>query len=92
MVWQSLKPEPANYVAIATACLDNPEDYAPTWHGGVESQMPWLQIHDDLPRKRCEESPLLMKAWGSMGATDPDEWVDLEFEKANKLDKGPSSS
>ena len=92
VVWRSLKPEPANYVAIATASLDNPEDYAPTWHGGVESQMPWLQIHDDLPRTRCEESPLLKKAWGSMGATDPDEWVDLEYEKAKKLDDDPESS
>ena len=89
LIWQSLKPEPANYVAIATACLDNPEDYAPTWHGGVESQMPWLQINDDLPRTRCEESPLLNKAWGSMGAADPDEWIDLEYEKAKNLESGP---
>jgi adenylate cyclase len=92
VIWQSLKPEPANYVAIATASLDNPEDYAPTWHGGVESQMPWLQIHDDLPRTRCEESPLLKKAWGSMGATDPDKWIDLEYESAKKLDDDPTSS
>jgi adenylate cyclase len=86
MIWQSLKPEPADYVVIATASLDNPEDYAPTWHGGVESQMPWLQINDDLPRMRCEESPLLRKAWSSMGAADPDKWVDLKFKKAKKLD------
>ncbi len=86
VIWRSLKPEPASYVAIATAILDNPEDYAPTWHGGVESQMPWLQIHDDLPRTRCEESPLLRKAWGSVDANDPNEWVDLEYKKARKLD------
>jgi adenylate cyclase len=86
LIWQSLKPEPANYVVISTVSLDNPEDYAPTWHGGVESQMPWLQIHDDMPRKRCDESPLLKKAWGSMGATDANEWVDLEFEKSMNLD------
>ena len=92
LIWRWVKPEPANYVAIATASLDNPEDYAPTWHGGVESKMPWLQIHDDLPRKRCEESPLLNKAWVSMGATDPDEWVDLEYKKAKKLDQEPDSS
>jgi len=91
IVWQSLKPEPANYVAIATASLDNPEDFAPTWHGGVESQMPWLQIHDDLPRTKCEESPLLRKAWGSMDAADPDKWVDLEYEIAIKLDDDSKS-
>jgi len=92
IIWQSLKPERANYIVIATTCLDNPEDYAPTWHGGIESQMPWLQIYDDLPRKRCEESPLLRKAWGSMGAADPDQWVDLEYEQAKKIDDDPKSS
>jgi adenylate cyclase len=85
IIWQSLKPQPADYVVIATASLDNPEDFAPTWHGGVESQMPWLQINDDLPRVKCEESPLLRKAWASMGASDPDKWVDLKYKKAKKL-------
>jgi adenylate cyclase len=92
MLWQSLKPKPADYIVIATASLDNPEDYAPTWHGGVESQMPWLQINDDLPRTRCEESPLLRKAWSSMGAADPDNWVDLRFKKAKKLAQESDSS
>ena len=86
VMWQGLKPEAANYIAIPTAILDNPEDYAPTWHGGVESQIPWLQIHDDLPRARCEESPFLKKAWGSMGASDPEKWVALEFDQATLLD------
>jgi hypothetical protein len=54
--------------------------------------MPWLQIHDDLPRTKSEESPLLQKAWGSMGATDLDNWVDLEYEKAIKLDDDPKSN
>ena len=85
-MWQGLKPEAANYITIPTAILDNPEDYAPTWHGGVESQIPWLQIHDDLPRARCEESPFLKKAWKSMGAYDPEKWVALEFEQAVLFD------
>ena len=63
VIWRSLKPKPANYVVITTTCLENPEDYAPTWHGGIESQMPWLDIHDDLPRTRCEESPMLRSWW-----------------------------
>ena len=91
VIWQSLKPEPANYYAIPCAILDNPEDFAPTWHGGIESQIPWLQIHDDLPRTRCVESPFLRKAWASMGADNPDDWVALEFEKAEQLDKDPES-
>ncbi len=92
VAWRGLKPEPANYLAIPTAILDNPEVYAPTWHGGIESQIAWLQIHDDLPRARCAESPFLKKSWGSMGASDPDEWVSLEYEKAKQLDDDSASS
>jgi len=90
--WKYLKPEPTNFMIVAIACLDNPEDYAPTWHGGVESQMPWHQVHDDLPRAKCEESPMLNKAWGSVGASDPDEWLELDYEKAKNLDDDPTSS
>ena len=91
VVWRSLKPKPANYLVIATTCLDNPEDFAPTWHQGVESQLPWFQIHDDLPRTRCEESPMLRSAWSSMGAADPDDWKALDYEEAEQLDDGPES-
>ncbi len=86
VMWRSLKPEIGTYYAIPTAILDNPEDFAPTWHGGIESQVAWLQIHDDLPRARCEESPFLHKAWGSMDAADPDDWVALDYEKMRDLD------
>ena len=75
---------------LGNAILDNPEDYAPTWHGGVESQIPWLQIHDDLPRAKCEDSPFLHKAWESMGASDPEKWVKLEYEQAKLLDDDPN--
>jgi hypothetical protein len=86
-----LKPEAASYIAIPTTILDNPEDYAPTWHGGIESQVSWLQIHDDLPRARCEESPFLQKAWGSMSAADPEKWVTLDYEQAKLLVDDSSS-
>ena len=85
VVWRGVKPNRANYLVIATTCLDNPEDYAPTWHQGIESQMPWLDIHDDLPRTRCPESPLLVKAWGSVGADNPDDWKALDYKESKKL-------
>ncbi len=37
--------------------LDHPEDWLPSIHFGVESQVPWLTIDDGLPRKRTEEDP-----------------------------------
>ena len=33
------------------------------------------------------ESPFLRKAWASMGADNPDDWVALEYEKAKQLDE-----
>ena len=53
----------SDWIEICTASLDNPEDFPPTYHLGVESQMPWLNIHDDLPRIRCDEAPDLVEAW-----------------------------
>ncbi len=92
VVWRSLKPTPANYFVLATTCLDNPEDYAPTWHQGVESQLPWLEVQDSLPRTRCEESPMLRKAWGSMGVPDPADWKALDYEESMMLDDDPEST
>lgn len=61
-------------MVIQTACLDNPHAFAPTWHGGVESQVPWLDVNDQLPRIKSPESPALRKAWESVGVFDPGEW------------------
>ena len=67
-------PKASKLLIMMTACLDNPEDFAPTWHGGVESHMPWLDIHDGLPRKRCDESPDLHSRWRGVGVSDPENW------------------
>ena len=45
------------YVWVCVGTLDRPEDAPPTQHFGIESQIPWLTIHDDLPRMRTEEDP-----------------------------------
>ncbi len=37
--------------------LDHPEDFPPTCHCGIESQLPWLKIDDDLPRRKTEDDP-----------------------------------
>ncbi len=42
---------------VFLAGLDNPENFVPTWHLGIESQMPWLDVQDDLPRVRCKDYP-----------------------------------
>ncbi len=44
-------------VGTCLGSLDHPEDWPPSNHVGVESQIPWLTIHDDLPRIRTEDEP-----------------------------------
>ena len=41
--------------AVMIGSLDHPEDWPPTLRSGIESQIPWDVIHDDLPRMRSEE-------------------------------------
>ncbi len=51
------------WLMVFSASLDHPEHYPPTYHLGIESTMPWLDLHDDLPRTRCEDSPSLVEAY-----------------------------
>lgn len=55
------------WIFVKTASLDNPEDFAPTTHFGIESQLPWHDVHDELPRLRSEESAELDELWKSAG-------------------------
>jgi len=67
-------PEVSKFLILMTACLDNPEDFAPTWHGCTESQMSWLDIRDDLPRTVSENSADLQRRWGAVGVLNPADW------------------
>ena len=55
------------YYSIRVGTLDNPADFPPELHYGVESQIPWVDIHDDLPRIRTEEDPRMSSRWVSVG-------------------------
>ncbi len=54
------------WILVFTASLDNPWDYPPTYHLGIESKLPWLPLHDDLPRTRCADSPSLVAAYDAV--------------------------
>ena len=51
----------------AIGSLDHPADWPPTLHCGVESQVPWLTIDDDLPRVRTEDDPDFIAAVAAAG-------------------------
>ena len=74
LTYRLLQPERSAFLVINTVALDNPEDFAPTWHGGTESQLPWFDVHDELARMRSEDSPALRRAWESVGVPSPAEW------------------
>lgn len=48
--------------------LDRSEAVSLNWHSGVESQLPWAHIDDDLPRNRCDEDPGLTAAFAAAQA------------------------
>ncbi len=66
--------QPLEILGILILSLDHPEDFAPTHHTGIESQIPWLNMHDDLPRSRAEDSPELLRRWAEVGLPDPADW------------------
>lgn len=44
--------------SVLIGTLDHPEDWPPDEaHSGIESQIPWDIIHDDLPQWRTEDDP-----------------------------------
>ena len=51
------------WIFIKTASLDNPADFPLGTHFGVKSQLPWHEVHDQLPPVRSEDSPELSELW-----------------------------
>ncbi|MDP6475419.1 MAG: GFA family protein [Alphaproteobacteria bacterium] len=45
------------YIWVGVGSLDHPEYAPPNQHFGIESQLPWLTIDDDLPRAHSENDP-----------------------------------
>ena len=65
--WMS--PDKEEWTAVFVGSLDHPEHVVPTEHLSVESQLPWYEIADDLPRKRTEDDPELIELWAGAGLT-----------------------
>ncbi len=64
-------PDESEFIPLRLATMDNPADFPPTMHYGVESQMPWLDINDDLPRIRSDDDPEMQRRWTAVGLPDP---------------------
>jgi hypothetical protein len=60
----------SDHYTIHVGSLDHPEEVRPNEHSGIESQVPWLTIHDDLPRMRTEDLPSYIEAKSSVNQED----------------------
>lgn len=60
----------SSWIAVAIGSLDRPDAVRPEMHWGIESQVPWLTLHDGLPRKPIEGDPdyMAMRGTGDAGA------------------------
>ncbi len=69
--YRPLYPPWSEWLNVMVATFDEPKTFTPGWHLGVESQMPWLKIQDDLERVRSADSPHLVQAWASFDLPVP---------------------
>jgi hypothetical protein len=44
-------------VSATVGSLNHPKGWSPNEHVGIESEIPWLVIYDDLPRMRTDADP-----------------------------------
>ena len=77
LTYRLIRPRTAAYLVVFTSSLDEPKGHAPAAHSGIESQMPWIELLDDLPRTRTADSRVLQEAWSSVGLPDPENWGPL---------------
>jgi hypothetical protein len=65
IIWVS--PEDEEWTNVYVGSLDHPENVVPCEHDCVESQLPWHNLKDDLPRKHSENDPELLEMWEKIG-------------------------
>ena len=67
LTWMT--PDRDDWTVVFVGSLDHPERAIPTTHISVESQLPWYELADSLPRSRSEDDSELVEAWTEAGLT-----------------------
>jgi adenylate cyclase len=75
------------YYAMRLATMDNPEDFPPSFHYGVESKLPWLDVNDSLPRIRTEDDPGISARWAAVGQPKSGQKLGTAVERLNSIPK-----
>ncbi len=63
LVWKALDPELDWVTNVTVGTLDNRAEAVPTRHIYVDTQMPWHQLSDSLPRFREDETDAVIQMW-----------------------------
>lgn len=71
LVYRSLIGEWTKWYLLFTGSLDEPEKFPPVFHLGVESQLSWIELHDNFKRMTCYDSPSLKSAYKTVGEEVP---------------------
>jgi hypothetical protein len=69
LIWTEPDVLNSKWTNVSVGSLDNPEQVVPVEHTCVESQLPWYNLADELPRKRTDDDPELVEAWARAGLT-----------------------
>jgi len=77
LTYKLVRPRETAFLVLHTSSLDEPDQYPPSIHSGIESKLSWFDILDDLPRTRSADSRVLQEAWSSVGLPDPKTWGPL---------------
>ena len=77
-------PDESDWFPIRLATMDNPADFPPTVHYGVESQLPWLDINDDLPRIRTDDDSEMQRRWTAVGRPDPEDQLPTSLSEVRR--------
>ena len=59
----------ADLSGVLAGTLDDPNLVRPAYHFGIESQVDWFAVDDDLPRRRTDDLPGFADLWHQDGTS-----------------------
>ena len=63
LVWKAMDPDNDWLTNVTVGSLDNPAEVRPSNHIYVDTQLPWYQIDEALPKYREEEVEAMIGVW-----------------------------
>jgi hypothetical protein len=61
IVWRANDPTKDHWTNVSVCSLDKPEDVRPKAHTFVDTQLPWFELADELPRVREDDDAAFLE-------------------------------